>query len=83
MTKAINTKITFSAPLEFKENLKTLKEEYNLKSISALLQEALKTYAKQKEIEKWEKAAQIMAEEYETNKELKEWSEFTENVYEY
>ncbi len=83
MTKSINTKITFSAPQEFKETLTTLKEEYNLKSVSALLQEAIKSYKQQKEIERWEKGAELMSIEYETNEELKEWSEFTEDIHEY
>ncbi len=71
-----NTKITFSAPLDFKETLLNLKNEYDLKSVSALMQEAVKAYIQQKEMEKWEKATDIMIKEYEDNEELKGWTEF-------
>ncbi len=81
MAKTVNTKITFSAPLEFKETITSLKKEYNLKSVSALLQEAVKTYMQQKELQRWERGAEVMAQEYETNKELKEWAEFIDDKY--
>ncbi len=84
MTKALSTKITFSAPLEFKETLTSLKEEYNLKSVSALMQEAVKTYMQQKEIERWEKAAKMAAKDGAYQEICEEWaSDMGEDIYEY
>ncbi len=83
MTKPINTKITFSAPQEFKETLNNLKEEYNLKSVSTLLQEAVKSYIQQKEIERWEKGANMAANDEEYQQFCEQWSNDVGGLHEY
>ncbi len=56
------TKITFTAPISLKETLLELKDTYHLKSVSAVIEEAVKNYKKQKELEKWEKANAALLE---------------------
>ena len=70
-------KVTVTIPHELKEQLNTLKNEFQT-SMSTIYKDALKAYVAKKEIERWETAAALMADEYENNPELGDWVEFEE-----
>lgn len=75
-------KITVTIPYELKEQLQTLKNEFQT-SMSAIYKEALKAYVEQKEKERWKKAVSLMEQEYENNPELTDWLNFEEDFYDY
>jgi len=75
-------KITVTIPYELKEQLQSLKDEFQT-TMSAIYKEALKAYVKQKEMEKWKKAVNLMQDEYENNPELSDWIDFEEDFYDY
>jgi len=75
-------KITVTIPYELKEQLQSLKNEFQT-TMSAIYKDALKAYVKQKEIEKWKKAVNLMQYEYKNNSELSDWMEFEEDFYDY
>jgi len=75
-------KITVTIPYELKEQLQSLKNEFQT-TMSAIYKEALKAYVKQKEIERWKKAVNLMQDEYENNPELSAWMDFEEDFYDY
>jgi len=75
-------KITVTIPYELKEQLQSLKDEFQT-TMSAIYKEALKAYVKQKEMEKWRKAVNLMQDEYEKNPELSDWMDFEEDFYDY
>ncbi len=70
-------KVTVTIPYELKEQLNTLKNEFQI-SMSTIYKDALKAYVEQKEMERWKKAAVFMVDEYENNLELSDWLEFEE-----
>ncbi len=80
---ANSTKITFTANPEIKDILKSLKEEYGFKSISAVIEDAIKKYKEEKEVLKWEKGAQIAANDEEYQKFCQEWSSDVGGLHEY
>lgn len=68
-------KTTIQIPLEIKELIDSLKTD-NLKSISAVIAEAVKEYKLQQEIKKWEKSVEIASKDEEIMRlehELAEW----------
>ncbi len=75
-------KITVTIPYELKEQLNTLKSEFQT-TMSAIYKDALKSYVKQKEQEKWAKGVVLMQNEYENNPELSDWVDFEEDIYDY
>lgn len=77
----MTTKITFTAPITLKESLQELKTTYKLKSISAVIEEALKAYKQQKEIERWRKANEALANDPELIAQEIALSEAGDNTY--
>lgn len=77
----MTTKITFTAPITLKESLQELKTTYKLKSISAVIEEALKAYKQQKEIERWRKGNEALANDPELIAQEIALSEAGDNTY--
>ena len=74
-------KITFSAPIEIKEELTRLKDELGV-SVSSFLTELIVQFKEKREREKWVQASILMEQEYKTNKELSAWVNFEEDMLE-
>lgn len=53
-------KITFSADMEFKQMLDEIRREYNLKSFSSIIKEAVKEYKYRLELERWHNAVKLV-----------------------
>lgn len=72
---ASTVKTTIQIPLEIKELIDSLKTD-KIKSISAVITEAVKEYKLQQEIKRWEKSVEIASQDEEIMRlehELAEW----------
>lgn len=80
---ANSTKITFTANPKLKETLKALKDEYDFKSISAVIEEAVSNYKQKQESKKWERGYKLAAKDSQYQKFYNELSNDDGGIYEY
>ncbi len=75
-------KITITVPLELKEQVLALKNEFK-SSVSSLYKDAMQSYIKQIELQKWEKGAKLASQDKEYMNFVQDLGSDAGEIYEY